>query len=350
MANKKTAIFLVISVLVAIAGCGKEPTAYYREAKGATKKVDNAIQNGDFESALAKCKEGLAKLEFLEKRFPDWEDMALVGPLKEELRKNINLIESRLQIKRGYDYQQEEKFEEALVEYKVVLEKYADQPLSCAIAQRAIGNTYFQQGKYEEALKAYNLVLEKYKDYSRLTSSIAQASVGKIYILTGKYEEALKAHNAVLSEYRDQADACVIALYEIGYIYQKMGKHDQALEAWRELVSDYDGHPYARITELLLEALQIEPYQKVEEEYREILPLVLRFFSGQISHTEFLTYSAKLGKEYESNALFFIAAKYRMDGKTDEAVEYYNRCIEVSGGKGLAHDMALRALEKIESK
>lgn len=354
MKKRKVIIFLVCFFVLAIniIGCGsRDPMVYYREAEGLNQEVAEAIQNGSFKFALTKSKSGLAKLEFIKHRFPEWEYMVShVVPLEEEFKKRINLIELRLRLQIGYDYQQQGKYEEALREYKVALDRYKDQPQSSAIVQRAIGDTYFQQGKYEEALEAYTIVLEKYKDQPRLTSALAQVSIGKIYILTGKYEDALKVHNTVLSEYKDQTDACVMAQYEIGDIYQRMGKYNQALDAWQKLVNEYGTHPYAQITKFILENIPIELYQEMLEECRDILPIIIKFLLGQISDKEFLSSSVKLGEKFKNDALYVIATKYQMDGKGDKATKYYQRCIDVSKDKDLAYDMALKALEKIKGK
>ncbi len=353
MAKKKAVIFLVCFLVLAVNRAGwsdnRDPMAYYQEAQSLDQEAANAMLGRDFESAMIKSKYGLKKLEFIRQEFPKWEYIpSQVALLEAKFNRRINIIESRSHVGRGYDYKREGRYEEALKEFNAVLDKYKDKPLSCAIAQRAIGDIYFEQSKYEEALKAYTIVLEKYEGQSRIISALAQACIGKIYILMGKYEDALKAHNTVLNKYKDQREACVIAQHEIGYIYLRMGKYEEAKGAWNKVVNEYNGHPYAKITKYILENIPLESVQNLIDEDKNIFTSAIKLFLGQISNEEFLSLSIKSGENFENDALYFIAAKFQMDGKTDEAVKYYQKCIDSSKDKDLVYNLALKALKKIK--
>lgn len=178
------------------------------------------------------------------------------------------------------------------------------------ICRIALAKLEFVRNKYPHWESMPTLVDPLMKEYNGLIYSIEsniQVRSGYTYQLQGKYEKALKAYNTVLTEYKDQVDVCVMAQYGIGEVYQRKGEYAEAMRVWQKVVNEYSGHPYIQIIKLEFELIPVESRQELIEKYKDMRPVINRFFLDQISNREFLNYFSKLDKKYKNDAIFFIA-------------------------------------------
>jgi len=348
---KRIFIYLVcLSVLTFnLIGCGRSgPAKYYQEVQSLSKETNVLMDVRTFKLALAKSKEGLSKIEFIRKNFPDWKRMDLLVVLEDTFNKNLNYCEAAVLTQSAYSAFLQGEYEEALEKYKRALNMIKDYaPVDAGAIHRRLGDIYVRQGKYEEALEEYNIVLEKYKGQSRYITALTLVGIGKVKIFTGKYEEAIKIQESVLNEYQDVTDASVSAQYGIGDIYQRMGKYEQALKAWKELIAKYPRHSFTPMVKYLTDNFPIEEYKNIDK-YGAALPFVVSLYTGAMSDEDFLSTCLKLGEKYEPAAFFFLGVKYEMKKQKDKAIEYFQKSLAVSKEKDFMYNMASKTLEKMK--
>lgn len=149
----------------------------------------------------------------------------------------------------GQRYVKENKFAEAISEYKKCLEHPYATVIDKTSAYFLIGNCYYFLGKLEEAEDEYNKSLKISKNIKDKTdrlvvNSAIQVDIGNIYMRLGKPKEALGYCEKALNNYREigfkQGEA--MTLGNIGNVYIQLGQlkealvyQQQALEILREM-------------------------------------------------------------------------------------------------------------------
>ena len=116
-----------------------------------------------------------------------------------------------------------DQYEEAIVIYKGVLEKFPD----AYIVNLNIGNAYFQMEQYDEAEKYYQKVLEREPDHVHAIMGIGNCCVNQ-----GNNEKAVEWYGKI--EFDKIDDATV--LYNVGTIFYNNSKLDIALKYYKKAV------------------------------------------------------------------------------------------------------------------
>ncbi len=161
---------------------------------------------------------------------------------------------------KGNELFDQKKYEEAIVIYQQILEKYPD----AYIIYKNIGNCYFQQEKYEEAEKEYQKILEK--DPQNIDAMIL---IGNTYANRGLTDKAMEWYGKIAFEKIEDP----VVLYNLGTNYYNSSRFEEALKYYQravELQKDFlDGIYQLGLTYLTLgkttEAIQtFENYLKVD--------------------------------------------------------------------------------------
>ena len=126
------------------------------------------------------------------------------------------------------------------------------------------GEAYFKAGKYEEAIAEYKKVMETYADSEWVDEAVFKLGItaetqgrGTVYDQT-KTEEAIKWYSKYLKDYPDRDMAGEVKermgnlldkkfkkVYETGEYYEKDGEIESALIYYRRVVKDFPGSTWA---------------------------------------------------------------------------------------------------------
>ncbi len=194
-----------------------------------------------------------------------------------------------------------------------------------AILENKAGLEYLKEGRTEDAINSFNNVLTKYNDVSAQWIR-AKFLKGMAYELEGRYNESLKAFKEILVKcpkmpYLAHLDSASVET-EIGIIYHRLGEKKEAVRTWMDVVEKYPNSRSAVIANYLLGKL-------TDEQFR------IQISRKQISGM------------YFSYLEYLAGFKSQMDGKSEEAKSYYQKCIELSGGRGVGYQQAKKELEKL---
>ena len=187
------------------------------------------------------------------------------------------------------------------------------------------GLEYLKDGRAENAINNFNNVLTKYSDVSAQWIR-AKFLKGMAYELEGRYNESLKMFKEVLVRYPkmpylEHLDSALVET-EIGIIYHRLGKKEEAARTWRTVVEKYpDSHSTA----------------------------VANYLLGKLTAEELRTQLSQkqISGMYFSYLEYLAGFKSQMDGKLEEAKKYYQKCIELSEGRGIYYQQAKKELEKL---
>lgn len=194
-----------------------------------------------------------------------------------------------------------------------------------AILENKAGLEYLKEGRTENAINNFNNVLTKYNDVSAQWIR-AKFLKGMAYELEGRYNESLKAFKEILTRcpkmpYLEHLDSASVET-EIGIIYHRLGKKEEAVRTWMAVAEKYPDSRSAVITNYLLGKL-------TDEQFR------IRISRKQISGM------------YLSYLEYIVGFKSQMDEKLEEAKRYYQKCIELSDGRGVCYQQAKKELERL---
>lgn len=161
------------------------------------------------------------------------------------------------QIRIADTYFQEDRYEEAEVEYEVFLSRYPYHRYA-SYAQYRLGMTYFKRIKSvdvsysmaKKALEAFEKLLIQYprNPYIEVTEGRIKACrnilaeyelyVGKFYFKKGSYGAASQRFEVILKDYPDSKPEAE-ALYYLGLSYRNMGERGKAIDVLNTLIERF---------------------------------------------------------------------------------------------------------------
>lgn len=358
-------IFVLVIVLAGVwAGTTifhkQEASAYFQKAIQLKAEGENKWKETNVQGSLADYEKALAMFQLIAKRYPEWKTEAgslpdLIKSCEEAIKscgraKRTN--EATVIINRGHAYLEKQKYNEALSEYKIVLDEYKDIPRNHCIAQVYTGIVCQQIGQQEEAIKRYKIVLDEHSDQAELCA-IAQTYLGVAYYQLGDYENALSAYKAALKINREYRQLSAQSLAGIGEIYRTMGKYEEARSAFKELIAQYPDSIQAKAIANVIDVLPLESWKESIDQSANIkqgVAITQKFLSDQISQKDFQRMLVALDEKNKNDALYVIGLKYQTKGELEEAKKYYKECVEMStkdGDQDVAYQAAVKALEEI---
>lgn len=367
----KKSIVICVSILVfviLIAGIWGGVSIFHKEEaatyfqKGINLKTEAQRQwnTGNIQGSLADYNKALSMFQSIAKRYPEWKSDA--GSLSELIKsceggietckRGLRTNESTAIINRGHAYLEKQKYNEALSEYKIVMDEYKDIRRNYCIAQVYTGIICQQLGQYQEAIKRYRIVLDEYGDQTELCA-IAQTYLGVTYYQLGDYENALNAYAAALKINREFRQLSAQSLAGMGEIYRLQGKYGEARKAFQELIDKYPDSMQAKAIGNISDVLPVESWQESIDQganIKEAVAITQKFLSGRISQEKFEEELIALDKSNKNDVLYVIGLKYQTDGDLEGAKKYYEECVKVSEEEGdddLTYKTAVKALEDI---
>jgi len=172
------------------------------------------------------------------------EEMVITEELKEELREGNKLFD-------------EERYEEAIEAYKIIVEEFPD----AYVIHKNIGNCYFQMEKYDQAEEYYRKVLEKDPSNNEI-----MLLIGNCYANRGDSEKALEWYNKIEFEKIDDP----MVLFNIGSNFYAQSKFKEALKYYKKAV-DIQNDFLDAIYQLGLVYLTLESYKESVEVFNNYL-------------------------------------------------------------------------------
>jgi len=183
------------------------------------------------------------------------------APVEVELKRAEGLVVSdklKEDFKKGNMLYEEEKYEEAIDIFKVIIEAFPN----AYIINLNIGNCHFQMENYEEAEKFYKMILEEEPEnhgalmgigncytnrdddekalewyskieFEKIDDPTVLYNVGTIFYNTSKYEEALQYYKRAVEIKEDFLDG----IYQLGLAYLTLGKNAEALNEFENYLN-----------------------------------------------------------------------------------------------------------------
>lgn len=172
------------------------------------------------------------------------EGLVITEDLKVELRKGNELFD-------------EEKYEDAMEVYKKILEEFPD----AYIIHQNIGNCYFQMEKYDQAEEYYRKVLE-----SDPENQESMLLIGNCYSNIGEEDKALEWYNRIEFEKIDDP----MVLFNIGSNFYNQSKFEEALKYYKKAVEIQNDFLDA-LYQLGLSYLTLEKYRDSVDAFENYL-------------------------------------------------------------------------------
>jgi TolA-binding protein len=133
------------------------------------------------------------------------------------------------------DNENNEKFNEAAVQYEKVAREFPDVSIADAALFNA-GNAYEKQAEWSGAILAYQRLFQKYKD-SKLAAK-ARFRTGKCYEKLMQWDNAAGAYLHMVKEY-PESDLCEAALYNAGFCFENAGKQMESAAVFEKLAVSF---------------------------------------------------------------------------------------------------------------
>jgi CHAT domain-containing protein/tetratricopeptide (TPR) repeat protein len=186
-----------------------------------------------------------------------------------------------------------------------------------------IGTIVGTQNNNQKALYHYLQALSIYRHLSnRLSEAICLTNIGNIYTIIGQSEESLQWYEQALSIYRELdsdkrrvasiLNSRGVAEYSQGRYLQAIEDQKASLELWRKLSNT--GKQGWTLSLLAANHIELQQPQTALELLNDALPLIRK--GGD-----------RLNEAY---ALHWLGDVYRLFGKADEAIEYYQQALDLS--------------------
>ncbi len=225
-------IFMVSFIIACSSNKGAVKEIPFGEVESLFKKANELIKAGDFEDARQ-----LLERVKAEDTSQDFASLA--------------------QIRIGDTYFQEERYEEAEVEYTAFLDRYSYHRYA-SYAQYRLGMTYFKRIKgvdisysmAKKALEAFEKLLMQYprNPYIEATERRIKACrdilaeyelyVGKFYFKKGSYKAAAQRFEGLLKNYHDSRPEAE-ALYYLGLSYKNLNEYEKAVDILNTLIEKF---------------------------------------------------------------------------------------------------------------
>ncbi|MFQ5639887.1 MAG: tetratricopeptide repeat protein [bacterium] len=217
---------------------------------------EKAFHESDISSVHAKAQLELGALRFKQKQ-------------NEEARKKMRWVieeyprEGRIgamaQLAVAHSYEQEGRWDRALVEFRWLMDTYpitpegVYAPLHIANHFKTLGEDDMAANAFTDASERYFELISKYPQ-SQL-SAMAQQYLAICYALSEKWEHALNAAEQLYEKYQTTPQIAMGSQILLGQLYEKNGKIDAALQIYKDFLNKFSGHPLAnqvrsRITQL----------------------------------------------------------------------------------------------------
>ena len=120
----------------------------------------------------------------------------------------------------GAIYARQKDYDNARVNYELVLQNTADRTLQSEI-QSAIGRTYFHQGDYENAIISYTTLLEEYPESNFIIE--AKLGIADTHFRLEYWSQATALYQRLIHEHAEATDFIPYCSYQIGEAYYKLG-------------------------------------------------------------------------------------------------------------------------------
>ncbi|MFH0919705.1 MAG: protein kinase [Fibrobacterota bacterium] len=210
-------------------------------------------------------------------------------------------------LKYGDVYLAAEKYTEARTIYEDALRRFGKKEDAAALAMVRLADLDAFNGRLNEAVAQYNNVLAQNRLNVRACAE-SWMGIGLINRAKGKFEDAVTCYNYVIDEYPFLRDLCAQALLNSGFAYIE-----------RPVPSSFAQELFKKVT------------TRYRDRDREVWTAKLML--GEIDAEDFE------GRFDLPMTGYYIAARYRAEGRDDEALEYYQ-----SFRRGLGNNLLLQRL------
>jgi len=286
------------------------------------KAADKSAEPGDAKPAPAPNAKGINTPQDSLSSLPEQIDAAPSGP--ERIRLQLELAEQLAAADKKTD---------AITELHAITNADVFDPQGFYNA----GNALVRLGDYDEAIKAYRKAIEQRKgNYSRALNNL-----GVVLLREGRWDDA---HDALLSALKLESFHYAEASYNLGRLYSARGETDLAIREWRRALAIDPGHGAA--AQALANAgseagIVVRPEASAKEPTptKNIRSLPENSAKDSVSggsSSSSVSRSPAMAKVLTLDPVSYDflqrARDFREHGKTQEAVENYQKVISRSHG------------------
>jgi tetratricopeptide (TPR) repeat protein len=254
--------------------------------------------------------------------------------------------------KSGQNYFAARDFKKAIQEYEIILStqsKFLNEDSvkvtllnreftvgvkTAAYYQRA--NAHKSLKNYDEALRDFRVVVNERKDSPKL-SALAQYQIYDMFYSLQRYREAITEAKLLLEKY-PSGDKSDKAYYDMGWSYRELGNVDSSNMAFRFLVDHYDSSEYrARgLYQIAQNQYDREEWEKAIPTFRELLEKYRpeRFSKKEFENIELRAtkerqlFEATGGRESDQTALELVAKAQVKIGECYDKLPNYDKAME----------------------
>ena len=166
----------------------------------------------------------------------------------------------------------EENLEKSIELYRQVVTHYP-RTRSAFLSRYYLGNAFLELGKYDEAISEYQVFVERHPD-SPMFIGLAYQRQGYSYLSKGEKEAAqVSFENSLATEQTLNKDQ---VLFELGRLHERQGKKEDAVGKYQTLIGDHPDSLLAHEARVRLRGLGVTMTE----------PAAVEDSSGQSSSTE----------------------------------------------------------------
>ena len=222
--------------------------------------------------------------------------------------------------KQGFAFSEQEKYQEAIISLKTILEEYPDSDLSKRAFYSVqdilckLIDSYFSEGKYYFVIDAYQKNRSPFLDDLKDAKALFQ--VGESFRQAGFYDEALEIYREARRIYpRNYPDDALIL--GMGEIYMLKRKYAEAEKLFRKVIKDF---PKSECRKLALHSLADTYFEQGEY--------------GDAQNTYLLALEGKQKIPRDIKGFFYLGKCYQSIGNSSLATEAYGKAIQVAEDLG----------------
>jgi TolA-binding protein len=219
----------------------------------------------------------------------------------------------------------------AVKELKELVAEHPKAPI-IARARLALGNISFTAERWDEAINNYRAVVEDSSTDPEILP-MAMSNLINTYDATGSYDAALELSRRYLAQYPNNEDSFDKRI-KIGILYERLGYHEQSILQLEGLLDEAGSDLEAELRYYIGEAYYNKgDYQQAILEFLKVPYLV-----------------TKIGKiDWTANSLYMSGQAYERMGRHEQAVTMYQQILDRPGIDGTYKAAARKEIDRVNT-
>ncbi|MCB1154762.1 tetratricopeptide repeat protein, partial [bacterium] len=121
--------------------------------------------------------------------------------------------------------------------FQQVVDQFPDQDSAIIVAEIGVADTYRDEKKYDKAVELYEAFAKKWADFPQ--SVDAYDRIAKIYAADGKVDKALEVYDQIINRYASDAGTILRAEFDKANLMKTQGEYKAASAMFESIVKNY---------------------------------------------------------------------------------------------------------------